>query len=64
MLTYWHDTVAFGHSLNYARVVKIGKARIRVRREGGEEVWKDPAFFDTKVSEREVADLIADGVRI
>ena len=65
VLDFWHDTVAFGYSIHYARVVKVGAKQVRVRYEGSDrEVWRSPHRFDIKVPEQEVASLRADGVAI
>jgi hypothetical protein len=64
VLSYWHDTGAFGAHLAYARILRLGKVRLRVVGEHGEESWKDPHFFHEKVDAKTVAELRAEGVNI
>lgn len=52
VLTYWHDTVAMGAALCYARVVSIGGKRevITVQDERGEIHRVQRANFDRKLA--------------
>jgi hypothetical protein len=64
VLSYWHDTGAFGAQLCYARDVKVGAKKVRVRGERGEESWKYPQLFNKKVPPKTVAELRAADVNI
>ena len=65
VLDFWYDTGAFGYSIHYARVVKVGAKQVRVRYEGSDrEVWRSPHRFNSNVLDQTVADLRADGVTI
>ena len=65
VLTFWHDTGAFGHNLQFARVEKVGRVMVCVRREGGEkDVWRHLEFFSDICDDQTVAELRQDGVGI
>lgn len=58
IVAHWHDQGAgFGSALIYSRVIKIGKCKIRIRCETGDERWKYPHYFDRKVDVEKVAEL-------
>jgi hypothetical protein len=67
VLSFWGDgTDANGHpALSFARVVKIGAKKVKVVGEGdSREIWKYPWVFSEKMSDKYVAELRADGVKI
>jgi hypothetical protein len=65
VLTYWHDTGAFGAQLAYCRVVKLGKVKIRVSAETSHhESWQYPHLFHEKLAPETVAELRAEGIDI
>jgi len=59
-LSFWHDA-GINMQLVYARVLKIGAKKIKVRDERGTEGWKYPFFFLKVVPEHTVAELVAEG---
>ena len=64
VLRYWYDSGALGMEINFARVVKVGAKKVKVRSQNGYESWKYLNWFNGKVSEEIVAELRADGVDI
>lgn len=66
VVSYYHDN-GLGGTLNYAKVVKIGAKMVKAYGEGqsaADAHWKHPHWFNAKVSDKTVAELRADGVKI
>lgn len=57
VLSHWFDTGAMGPSEVYSRVLRVGKKKIRVRTETGDEGWKYAEFFHRIVPVEEVQQL-------
>ena len=57
VVTHWFDTGAFGYAEVFSRVLRVGKKKIRVRTETGDEAWKYPEFFNRVVPEEELPSL-------
>ena len=57
VVTHWFDTGAFGFSEVYSRVLKVGKKKLKVRTESGDEGWKYPEFFNRIVPFEELPEL-------
>jgi hypothetical protein len=72
VLSYWHETFSGGGTglseanIAFVRVLKVGRKKILAVGEGenAAQRWMYPEFFNRKMSERDVAELRADGVRI
>lgn len=64
VLSYLYDTGAMGYTTAFVRVIKIGKRKIKVRFENGNERWKYPDYFTRIVSDKDVQELLDDGVNI
>lgn len=50
-LNFWHDTGCMGADLIFCEIIKLGKKKIKVRDEFGNEGWRYPHFFNRKVKE-------------
>lgn len=51
-LCFWHDAGCRSAELDYCEVIKVGKKKIKVRDDFGNESWRYPHFFHRKVSEK------------
>lgn len=60
VVTHWFDTGAFGYREVYSRVLRVGKKKLRVRTERGDEAWKYPEYFNRIVPESEIPGLDLD----
>lgn len=54
VLQSWHDTGAMGAQPVYYRVLKIAKAKVKVRCEYGQEGWMYPAAFAKAMAPEQV----------
>lgn len=54
ILRGWHDSGAMGMEPIYYRAVKLGRVRVCVRCEHGDEGWMYPAAFDKKMDPTQV----------
>lgn len=57
VVTHWFDTGAFGVREVYSKVLRVGKKKLRVRTESGDEAWKYPEYFNRIVPESEIPEL-------
>jgi hypothetical protein len=56
VLQHWFDTGAFGLSPVYSRVLKVGKKKVLVRCETGQQKWLYPGYFCKQLSSAETAE--------
>lgn len=58
VVAHWFDQGAgFGSALVYSRVIKLGRKKVLVRCETGDERWKYSHYFDKKLNIDQVAAL-------
>jgi hypothetical protein len=64
VLSYMYDTGAFGYQSCFVKVLKVGKKKVQVRFCDVTDQpvsWKYLSYFSAKISEKEIAEIRAEG---